>query len=194
MSYNNSYDVIILAGGLSKRFGADKCCFEVNSKTMLDRLLEQFDNPIVVSRSPRRIKKGILVIEKGEYEGPVKGVREGLKYVRRDRVFITGCDFPFLIKNLVDYVCSKPYDIVIPFDHRPQPLLACYSTELLNKNIDKINGLVELIELSSSVYFIGTEELLKIDPFLYSLININSIIDLIYRPIRIKTKSNFILR
>lgn len=99
MSYNYSYDVMILAGGLSKRFGIDKCCFEVNSKTMLSRLLEQFDNPIVVSRSSRRIKKGILVLENGEYEGPVKGVKEGLKYVRRDRVFITGCDFPFLTRS-----------------------------------------------------------------------------------------------
>ncbi len=194
MSYNYSYDVMILAGGLSKRFGIDKCCFEVNSKTMLSRLLEQFDNPIVVSRSSRRIKKGILVLENGEYEGPVKGVKEGLKYVRRDRVFITGCDFPFLTRSFVDYVCSKPYDIAIPFDDRPQPLLACYSTGLLNENIDKINGLVELIEFSSTVYFIGTEELLKIDPLLYSLININSIIDLIYRPIRIKTRSNLIIR
>ncbi|WP_338600339.1 molybdenum cofactor guanylyltransferase [Sulfolobus tengchongensis] len=193
MSYSFSYDVIILAGGLSSRFGSDKCCFEVNSKTMLERLVEQFDYPIIVSRSPRRVSKGILVLENGEYKGPIKGVKEGLNYVNKNRVFITGCDFPFLTKNLVEYLCNKPYDIVMPIDEEPQPLLGCYSTRFLEENIDKVNRLFDLIRLSSSVYLVGTDELMKIDPSLYSLINVNRITDFIYKPIRIKTVTKIII-
>lgn len=193
LSYSYFYDVIILAGGLSKRFGSDKCCFKINSKTLLERIVEQFDNPIVVSRSPREISRGILIIEKGDYLGPVKGVKEGLKYVKRDKVFITGCDFPFLSKNVADYLCSKDFDIVITINEEPQPLLGCYSSKLLRRNINKVKRLIDLLKYSNQTYLVGTNELLRADPMLCSLINVNSITDLILRPIRIKSISKIII-
>ncbi|MEM0363121.1 MAG: molybdenum cofactor guanylyltransferase [Sulfolobaceae archaeon] len=194
MSYSYSYDAIILAGGLSKRFGFDKCCFTINSKTMLERVVEQFEKPIVVSRSYRKLDNAILVLESGDYRGPIKGLEEGLKYVKKDRVFITGCDFPFLTRNLVDYICSKNYDIVMPITEEPQPLLGCYSTPFLKQNIKKVDRLIDLILFSKHVYFIGTNEIIRADPTLTSLINVNSIVDLILRPIRIYSLSRLIIR
>jgi len=194
LNYNCYYDTIILAGGLSKRFGIDKCSFEINSKTMLDRVIDQFPYPIVVSRTNRIVSKGIIVVEDGDYMGPIKGIRAGLKYVKERKVFITGCDFPFITVNLADYLCSKnDYDVVMVVDEKPQPLLACYSTAFLEHNLPKVKKLTELLTLSNSTYLAGSQEIIRADPFLYSTINVNSIVDLILRPRRIKSLTRLIV-
>jgi len=168
----SSFDVIILAGGESKRFGSDKCCFEFNGKRFLERVAENFDNPIIVTNRRRNVK-GIEVIDK-ERKGPANAVKLALPYVNKEKVFITGCDFPFINRELANFICNKDAEISIVEEEEVQPLLACYSTSFLRENINKVRSLHELLNYAKTVYFIGTFELKLHGFFLEILKNINS--------------------
>ena len=168
----SSFDVIVLAGGESKRFGSDKCCFEFNGKSFLERVVENFDNPIIVTNKSRNVK-GIEIID-NERKGPVNAVKLALPYVNKERVFITGCDFPFITRELANFICSKDAEISIVEEEEVQPLLACYSTSFLRENINKVRSLYELINYAKTVYFVGTFELRLHGFSLETLKNINS--------------------
>lgn len=188
-SCKDFFDAIILAGGESRRFGTDKCSFEMDGKTMLQRVAENFERPIIVTRIPRNC--GIEIIDEGI--GPIRALEIAVKRIEKDKVFVTGCDFPFLKRRVVEYICSKDYEIAMPLLEYPQPLLGCYNTRFLKNNISKVNSLQELIGIASSAYLIGTEEIKMIDLSLDSLRNINRLTDF-YTKVKIFTKSKILLR
>ncbi|MDT7900764.1 MAG: molybdenum cofactor guanylyltransferase [Acidianus sp.] len=188
-SYKDFFDAIILAGGESKRFGTDKCSFEIDGKTMLQRVAENFENPIIVTRTPRNYR--IEIIDDGK--GPIKALEIAIKKIKKDKVFVTGCDFPFIKRKVVEYICSKDYEITMPLLEYPQPLLGCYDTRFLKSNISRIVSLQDLIYFANNVYLIGTEEIKMIDSSLDSLRNINRLTDF-YTKIKIFTKSKILLR
>ncbi|MCY0873626.1 NTP transferase domain-containing protein [Acidianus infernus] len=188
-SCKDFFDAIILAGGESRRFGTDKCSFEIDGKTMLQRVAENFERPIIVTRIPRNC--GIEIIDEGI--GPIRALEIAVKRIEKDKVFVTGCDFPFLKRRVVEYICSKDYEIAMPLLEYPQPLLGCYNTRFLKNNISKVNSLQELIGIANSAYLIGTEEIKMIDLSLDSLRNINRLTDF-YTKVKIFTKSKILLR
>ncbi|MCY0882243.1 MAG: molybdenum cofactor guanylyltransferase [Acidianus infernus] len=188
-SCKDFFDAIILAGGESRRFGTDKCSFEMDGKTMLQRVAENFERPIIVTRIPRNC--GIEIIDEGI--GPIRALEIAVKRIEKDKVFVTGCDFPFLKRRVVEYICSKDYEIAMPLLEYPQPLLGCYNTRFLKNNISKVNSLQELIGIANSAYLIGTEEIKMIDLSLDSLRNINRLTDF-YTKVKIFTKSKILLR
>ncbi len=163
---------MVLAGGQSTRFGCDKCSFVIEGMTMLDRLVMEFD-PLVVSRVRRGYKRE--VVEEGAYEGPLKGVRTGLGHLNSEKVFITGCDHPFLTRRVVDNMCGKEYDVVSFYDGRMQPLLSCYSVPYLRRVIPRARRLVDLIQLSDHVYYVGYYEMKMYDPLLRSIEDYDSL-------------------
>ncbi len=189
--YRDSYDAVILSGGLSKRFGADKCEFCISGKRMIDRVSEVFDRPIVVSHVDRKLRVDHVFVEDRERKGPAFALKLAVPFLKREKVFVTGCDFPFIKKGVVDLICSKDSDAALPIADEPQPLLGCYKTELIRNGDFK--RLIDLIELASSVYFVGTEEIAFVDPGLTSLVNVNTLTDL-HKRCRAFTKSRIIFR
>ncbi|BFH72449.1 molybdenum cofactor guanylyltransferase [Sulfurisphaera javensis] len=172
MKFKDFFDVIILAGGESKRFGSDKCCFEFNGKTFLERIVENFNNPIIVTNKQRKVQ-GIQIIDNIR-KGPVKAIELALSCVFREKVFITGCDFPFITYELASFICNKEADISLIVEEEIQPLLGCYSTSFLKNYITHVKTLYQLINYANTVYFIGTYEL-KLHGFSsIQLKNINS--------------------
>lgn len=178
-----------MAGGESKRFGYDKCEFEIDGRTMLQRVAENFDDPIIVTTKPRKIV-GRQVIDYGK--GPVYAVVNALAQVNQEKVFITGCDFPYIRRQVIEFICSKNFDIVMPLLEYPQPLLGCYKTDILKKYLPKLKSFQELIG-KSDTYLIGTWELSIIDPSLKSVKNINTLMDFYERKIKY-TKSVILLK
>ena len=178
MKFKNSYfDVIILAGGESKRFGEDKCDHEFNGKTLLQRVSENFENPIIVTSKLRKVH-GIQIIDNIR-KGPVKGIELGLSQVKADKVFITGCDFPFITYDLSQLLCSKgDFDVTLVNTGKPQPLLACYKTAFLKSSITYCKRLIDLISLAEKVYLLGTLELKLHGIRLLTVKNVNSWKDL----------------
>ena len=194
-NYNSLYfDVIILAGGESKRFGEDKCEHEFNNKTFLQRVSEEFNQPIIVTSKIRNRVNGIQVIDNLR-KGPVKGLELGLNYVSAGKVFVTGCDFPFVTSYLAQSLCNRgDYDITIVNVGKPQPLLACYNTNFLRENINNCKRMMDLLVLGKKIYMVGTFEL-KINGInLLTVKNVNSWLDLNFSVNRIPfTESKLIL-
>lgn len=189
------YDIIILAGGESSRFGyVDKCTFNYLGRPMICRLLEEFDDAFVASREFRGLKKGIEIIERGKREGPIGGIKAVLPYINKEKVFITGCDFPHVNRRVADYICRDDFDISMVILEDVQPLLACYKTELLRKYIDKVSSLRELLDYASSIRFIGSYELGFVDLELSSIKDINTLEDLLNNRFRIFTIGKIIFK
>jgi len=178
-----SYNVVILAGGASKRFGEDKCDHEIDCKTFLQRISENFDEPIIVTKRIRRIKNGIQVLDNVN-GGPVEAIKLALPYLSKEKVFITGCDYPFLSKRIADEICSKDAEISIVDTGELQPLIGCYSLKFLRDNIDKVKKMLDFVQLAKRIYIVGTHEIrLKGIP-LKSFVNVNNWDDLTnsYKP------------
>lgn len=188
-SFKDFFDAIILAGGESKRFGTDKCLFEIDGKTMLQRVVENFERPIIVTRIPRNYEREVI----DEGKGPIRALEIAVKEIEKDKVFITGCDFPFLKRRVVEYICSKDYEIIMPLLDYPQPLLGCYNVRFLKDNISKVNSLQDLLRLANNAYLIGTEEMRMVDFSLDSLRNINRVVDF-YIKIKVYSKSKILLK
>lgn len=179
MSYSNSsFDVIILAGGESKRFGEDKCDHEFNGITFLQRVSKEFSNPIIITNKLRANLNGRQIIDHVR-KGPVRGLEIGIQYVKSEKVFVTGCDFPFVTHNLAEFLCGKTeFDISIVRVNEPQPLLACYSTSFLSQNLSKCKRMMDLLSLSKKTYLVGIRELEVNKINLLAVKNVNTWLDL----------------
>jgi molybdopterin-guanine dinucleotide biosynthesis protein A len=176
------YDVIILAGGKSKRFGSFKCVFNYLGRPLIYWIAKEFENPIIVTRrelindSLREL--GTIVIENGEYNGPVGGVMEGIKFVESSDVFIIGCDYPYFIRRVSDLICSREGEIRSPIiNNLPQPLLGCYKLSFLKNVLPYINKLLDLYNFAKEIYYLGVNEIRIADPTLRSIVNINTLTD-----------------
>ncbi|WOE51925.1 molybdenum cofactor guanylyltransferase [Sulfuracidifex metallicus] len=164
----------MLAGGKSSRFGCDKCEFKINGATMLDRLNFEFGEPLIVSRHQRGYKRE--VVEEGRYEGPLKGIKTALNYMKGDKVFLTGCDYPFLTSRLVEHFCDKNFKVVSYYDGRFQPLLSCYSLDYLKQVIGNARKLTDLILMSNEIYLVGYYEVKMLDPYMLSVEDMDSLV------------------
>ncbi|ABP96164.1 Molybdopterin-guanine dinucleotide biosynthesis protein A-like protein [Metallosphaera sedula] len=175
--YRDSFDAVILAGGNSIRFGTDKCEFEIDGKSMLKRVAELFELPIIVTDKPRDIKGKI--VQDNWKDGPLKALKLALKLVSKEKVFVTGCDFPFLSRGLVEILCSKQEHVATTLTcGKIQPLLSCYSLDYLKTHIDNFKSMTDLLINSPSVYIAGLREITMIDPHLRTLLNVNRVSDL----------------
>ena len=92
------WDAIVLAGGGSRRMGADKLTMDVGGVTMLDRVLSAVagaDRRVVVG--PRRDTTADVVWcrEEPPGGGPAAGLRAGLDHVGDEQVVVLAGDQPF---------------------------------------------------------------------------------------------------
>jgi molybdopterin-guanine dinucleotide biosynthesis protein A len=190
----DSFDAIILSGGKSERFGADKCAYVIDGKTMLERVAGNFSDPIIVARDRYPVKWKVVIDPLTEERNPLIGLKKGMEHVKSEKVFITGCDFPFLKRSVVDLICSKKADVSLPFlEGTVQPLLGCYSTSHVRKRLKYAQSLKKIVFTAKTIYLVGTEEIRSVDPTLRSLVNVNTFEDL-HRKISDFTKSRLIIK
>lgn len=132
---------VINAGGRSSRMQMNKAFVKINGQTILDRLLGQFiplfDDVIIISNDPDLFEhKGIHVYrDVYERKGPVAGIHTALHYARFDKVFVLGCDMPFIPSDLIQFMMDKldGYDSVVPQIHSHlQPMSAAYHRKSLH--------------------------------------------------------------
>jgi molybdopterin-guanine dinucleotide biosynthesis protein A len=158
--------IIILCGGKSKRFGADKAFHSLGDKTILEIVLDKFkdlSDDIFLQTSDtneersRNLKTEVkvsndIVINKG----PLGGIYSGLIRAKYPHVFIIAGDLPFVDRNLlIELEKFTNHHLVIPrWENKfVEPLCALYSKELIpiiKKQLDnndlKINNLFKIIE------------------------------------------------
>lgn len=124
-------DGVVLAGGRSTRFGdEDKATADLAGTPMIrrvgdrlegvtDRLVvncradqtaaiesafEEYPNPVEIAEDP------------DPDEGPMAGIRTGLRATESEYAFVAACDMPFVEPALVEYLFSRArgYDAAVP--------------------------------------------------------------------------------
>lgn len=121
-----------------------------------------------------------LVRDEVAYQGPVGGIYYGLRAAKRERVFVTSCDVPFLSPLLISFLVSQAsnYDVVVPqWKDRFQPLHAVYRRSvapLLEEQLK--HGELRPIFLFDKVRTrkISEDEIRRFDPEGLSFLNMNT--------------------
>lgn len=129
---------VVLAGGLSKRWGRDKALVPWGERRLVDH---------VVDNLPAERLETILVIraEQGDRDwpadriihddpnlppGPLRGIIRGLEACRADRAWVVACDQPLLDADLLRHLAAvdaaDSLAVIPTWDGRLQPLVGLY--------------------------------------------------------------------
>lgn len=139
---------IVLAGGMSSRFGEPKALASWGGSTFVEHILKVMTTAVqevvVISHSDikERVEQLIQVpviedIRHYKGNGPLAGIVSGMEYIEADWYAIMPCDapnvsqewFPILLEQT-----SDEYDAVVPIiNGRKQPLLAAYHNRVKEK-------------------------------------------------------------
>lgn len=185
---------ILLAGGKSSRFGSDKSRAEVDGRTLtalcVSRLLGIFSRVIVVAKEPAGLgvdgsdRVRIVREIKPEYAALI-GLRQGLSSSDRRLNYVTGCDMPGVVPELIAalYAMSRGRDCALRCDDRgrPQPLGGFYSKSALpaiQRAIAdrqfRLSSLLDTLDVAGMPY----DAVTRLDPRLQSFENVNTREDL----------------
>ena len=185
---------IVLAGGASTRFGSDKALANVAGRTLtalcVSRLLEVFKQVFVVAKQPGQLDvragERVRLIHDGfaDYASLV-GLFEGLRRSDRTLNYVTGCDMPGVVPELIElqYRLARGTDCALRCDQagRAQPFGGFYSKKALpvlerfvrEKHFKMADVLAEL-----DVRTIPFDTVASLDPDLRSFWNVNTPADL----------------
>jgi molybdopterin-guanine dinucleotide biosynthesis protein A len=106
---------LILAGGASKRMQSDKAALKYQGKTQLDRAFElasrhvgkvfvslRADQTSDPTRAPRP-----MIVDLGEGEGPIAGIRSALAAHPEVAWLVLACDLPFLSDTAIEELLRR---------------------------------------------------------------------------------------
>lgn len=131
---------IIIAGGKSSRIGQNKALLKLNSKTVIEIILNKikpvFDEVIIISNNPDDYSFLELIVYKDIYPGlgPLAGIHSGLTNSNSEINFIISCDLPLITTEAIDFIAnynSKKSAIMYKKDDRLQYLCAVYKQDCL---------------------------------------------------------------
>ncbi|NOY13323.1 MAG: formate dehydrogenase accessory sulfurtransferase FdhD [Deltaproteobacteria bacterium] len=177
---------VILAGGESRRMGSDKSLLPIDGARFIDhvysRLAELFDEVLIVTNSPELYREiNCRKVPDLYYaQGALAGVHSGLKHANNDRIFVAGCDMPFVSGEIVRHICSfaETADAVIPHSRSGlEPLHALYGKACLTAMEEVLDtGRRRIVAFFPKVRVreIPAAELLPIDSRELSFRNINT--------------------
>lgn len=128
---------LILAGGLSRRFGSDKAAHRIDGQSMIeiayDALRSVTDDIIISVRQDDQSYDldAQYVVDRYRRMGPLAGLDAGLAVARQDWVFVVACDMPRICQDDVEAIigqCAPPTDAVVATDAdgMVHPLCGCY--------------------------------------------------------------------
>lgn len=181
---------IVLAGGQSRRMGQPKAWLPIEGEAFLQRIVrtlgEVAGELVVVAAGGQELPAlpaaAPVVRDSIAGAGPLVGLETGWCALRTQptRVFVCGCDTPFLKPEFVFAVaraCGDREAAVPVTNGIRHPLAACYASDLLPRLSAVISAgerrLQAFLE-QLSVYELHADEFSTVDPGLQSLININT--------------------
>ncbi len=134
------------------------------------------------------------IISENKNIGPVGGIYEGAKNSNSEYIFVTGCDMPFLNRDVIKLLCSSiERDGIVPVHENGmlEPLHSIYKRKKIIDVFEKISGegrISKVIE-KMDVRFIPTEELRIYDGELLTFRNINTPQDIVWMENYLNKKS-----
>ncbi len=190
--------VIILAGGLSSRFGQDKCMKELCGKPLialvLDRVASLGNELIVVvgsetqrSELPHTIQtKTKVVVDKYSDHSPLVGALTGFENAQSDLVLLLPCDAALVSQDIASLLLDLCVirNAVIPRwpDGKIEPLQAAYNRKCatiaaqaaLKEGKRDMQGMIAHMR---GICYVSTLVLQQYDPKLDTFLNINTVQD-----------------
>jgi molybdopterin-guanine dinucleotide biosynthesis protein A len=176
---------VILAGGKSTRYGANKAFAEVQGSRLIDRVVQVMDSLfkplLLVTNTPQEYAYLDLPMVEDIIKGlgPIGGIHTGLETISDEAGFFVACDMPYLNETLLRHMVSlrEDFDAVIPrVGWMLEPLHALYT----KKCLIAIRESFRLKEYQIMRFFqkiraryVDEEELRGIDPELKSFFNVN---------------------
>lgn len=181
---NSGISFIILAGGKSSRFGADKALAQFNGKTLIHNAIELAkkvtSNIIIISNQDGYDQLGFPVFpDIYKDTGPIGGVHSGLVNSNSELNFVLAADMPHVTLPLIKYTIDKATitsNSVIPIANGlPEPLCGVY----LKKAITTLercikSGKLKMMEVLKELkveYLDVNAEMNFYSPYLFSNIN-----------------------
>ncbi|MBJ8055201.1 molybdenum cofactor guanylyltransferase [Bacillus cereus] len=143
---------IVLAGGMSSRFGEPKALVSWKESTFIEHIVKVMESAVqeivVISHSDIKERLENLVqvpviedIPNYKGNGPLAGIVSGMEYIDSDWYIIIPCDAPNVSNEWITILLeqtSNEYDAIVPIiEGRKQPLLAAYHKRVKGK-IDKL--------------------------------------------------------
>ena len=177
---------VILAGGKSIRMGRNKALLPYNGKPLIESvyrvMAELFEQVAVVTNNPEAYAflpcRKIPDIHVGM--GSIAGIHAGLAWSPEERIFVVGCDMPFLEKELIRHLAALSVDEsgVIPCTPGGfEPLHAVYAKRLLPLLDEALQAdrkrIIDLVPLME-VKVLPAAEVAAISPQFRSFINLNT--------------------
>ncbi|OQR53672.1 molybdenum cofactor guanylyltransferase [Bacillus sp. CDB3] len=139
---------IVLAGGMSSRFGEPKALAIWKGTTFVEHIVKvmttALQEVVVISHSDikERVEQFVQVpviedIPHYKGNGPLAGIVSGMEYIDSDWYIIVPCDAPNVSNEWITILLeqtSNEYDAVVPIiNGRKQPLLAAYHNRVKEK-------------------------------------------------------------
>lgn len=141
---------VVFAGGMSRRFGADKAMAELDGKTLLERAVKSLEaagfETCVISH-PDRLYPGVGVPVYADIipgRGPLGGLYTACRLFPECRLLVTGCDMPFIRSSTWTALAeSRPEERIVCFAEPalgPLPLPGRYDGSLVGAIEDLWRG------------------------------------------------------
>ena len=136
----------VLAGGASRRMGADKAFTEVDGRPMVMVAVEALVEggalavQVIGGDTDRLVASGLQAVpDRWPGEGPLGGVIQAIEWAQElavDHVMVLACDLPraspATVRALVDRASGLPDSILVPVvEGQAQWLHACWATRVL---------------------------------------------------------------
>ena len=155
MSENNVLPVI-LAGGKSRRFGADKAVAKLGDKSLIDytinKLEPKFAEILVITNNPIQVSKNNIFFIKDTMSGqlgPLVGILSAMEWVKNNDknyewIISFPCDTPFFEEEIIDKVINsqKSSDKKLLFlksGNKRHNIFGLWSIELMEQLRNDIN-------------------------------------------------------
>jgi molybdopterin-guanine dinucleotide biosynthesis protein A len=180
---------VVLAGGESRRFGANKALVRWENGTLIEAVTRTltllFHHTFVLVKTPDTFafleRPGVRVVRDFSTDvHPLGGLLSALSISPMEHVFVCACDMPFIRPELVAALCRerKGYDAVVPrWQGFLQPLCGVYARTCLDVVGRRIEGgelsLQNLFQLLTTRIF-NENEVRSVDPEGLSFIDIDT--------------------
>ena len=154
---------IVLAGGMSSRFGSNKALSRLEGERLVQRLCRTVgavtDRMMLITNTPEEYDFLHLESRKDLVPrcGPIGGIYTALRTANTPLCLCVACDMPFINPEFLAYMLERApgYDVVVPLnDGREEPLCAVYRdtcTEPINDRIEagkfKITGFFDEVRV-----------------------------------------------
>jgi len=186
---------IVVAGGVSKRFGQEKCLAKLAGKSLILHVLNKLplivnEIVVVVSSNEQKLKisriveKQVhIVIDNTKFQTPLAGALTGFEAISGENTLLLACDTPFLSPEMLYFLwksCTKK-DGVIPRwpNGNIEPLHSAYNVSAAKKaaGLTLTEGRLDMrsfLAKMQRVQYIPITYLEKFDPELKTFYNINT--------------------